>query len=334
MQGATHSHHGTGHDGEPRRGDPDTRPGREPRDSDPHQNLLSPDRATQPTCPQTDEAQPRHSPRSQPVTDPHRYPVVTHEQRAFTSPCTMRPIRQTWAPRESGHFRVLRIRAPTHQGSRQQCETRRTQFRRAPVESRSCRQIRASAPWRRSPDLPCRYSYRHRVSAAPALATQSNEINPITQHSRGIIDFKAGCNHSHTLPTWKTKRTRFHPSRSENHGLAGESPLQPPVQRAKTRDKANFAEAPWNQCAAEFGLLRRCFASRKQSEPNRDRCEPVPGKLVGGNGKNNTNPISSKPHRIKGLFRTIRSEHSGPASYKTRAGVSSSVLGFPNDGGT
>ena len=36
-----------------------------------------------------------------------------------------------------------------------------------------------TAPWRRSPGLPCRYSHRHRVSAAPALANPKQRNKPI-----------------------------------------------------------------------------------------------------------------------------------------------------------
>ena len=39
-----------------------------------------------------------------------------------------------------------------------------------------------TAPWRRSPELPCLYSYRQ---------TQGNETNPFSPNSRGTIDFKA-----------------------------------------------------------------------------------------------------------------------------------------------
>ena len=46
--GATPPHHPAGQ-GEPRRGDPNNSPGREPRDPNPHHHLLSPDRATQST---------------------------------------------------------------------------------------------------------------------------------------------------------------------------------------------------------------------------------------------------------------------------------------------
>ena len=33
-------------------------------------------------------------------------------------------------------------------------------------------------PWRRSPDLPCRYSYRHRLPPTPALANPSKRNKP------------------------------------------------------------------------------------------------------------------------------------------------------------
>ena len=36
-----------------------------------------------------------------------------------------------------------------------------------------------TAPWRRSPDLSCRYSYRHRVSIAPAPANPKQRNKPI-----------------------------------------------------------------------------------------------------------------------------------------------------------
>ncbi len=67
-----------------------------------------------------------------------------------------------------------------------------------PEQVSPCDEAARTAPWRRSPDLPYRYSYRHRASAAPALANLSNETNPISPNSREIMDCKAARNHSYT----------------------------------------------------------------------------------------------------------------------------------------
>ena len=70
-------------DAEPRRGDPDNSPGREPRDTDPRQSLLSPDRATQPLCHGADQARGAHEVRTYTQVDEgRRRPLPTEASPA------------------------------------------------------------------------------------------------------------------------------------------------------------------------------------------------------------------------------------------------------------
>ena len=64
------------------------------------------------------------------------------------------------------------------------------------------------AAWRRSPDLPWGYFYRHRVSAAPASG-KPKATNPFSPNSRGIIDCKAGATARGPCQPGKTKQARF-----------------------------------------------------------------------------------------------------------------------------
>ena len=67
-----------------------------------------------------------------------------------------------------------------------------------------------TAPWRRSPDLPCRYSYRHRLSAAPALANPRQRNKPNLPELAWNHQFQCQPQPlARTCQTRQTKRTQF-----------------------------------------------------------------------------------------------------------------------------
>ena len=193
---ATRSHHGASHDCEPRRGDPDNSPGREPRDTDPHQHLLSPERATQPTFPRR---QMRHSH----ATHPAAIPAIDS-----TGPWpTLRPPKTDTNP-------IAVTAEPVSTGlQRDSCETKRTQFHRSLLGPRSCSRIRAPAP--RLNDRKTKRTQSHRGPVRHRHGMPRKKTNSVswrtheTQRTRGQELPTLSAANGSTAQRETTKQTQF-----------------------------------------------------------------------------------------------------------------------------
>ena len=293
---ATNSHHGASHDRQPRRGGPDNSPGREPRDTDPHQHLLSPARAAQPTL--------------------LRRPL-THSHSTHRHPAHLGPIPVIDPGRRRGQPPTYR-RIPT------------APRRKAPNPARFC-QIRTRITWqitvgnepepvtnetnpippkRGMPLKPWAQDVGARRAVPAGLSRRAtrctkNEANPIPQNLPVSMSSKRISAHEPTLTDRGTKRTQL-------RSLAGQSlaqlkrkpcktnPIPPkcgtlpkprsqdvglrhaaPACRSRhwlheKRSEPNSAELAWDQCLPSRSQLTTQHSRlRERNEPNCGRCTAV-----------------------------------------------------------
>ena len=290
---AINSRHGAGHDREPRRGGPSNSPGCKPRDTDPHQHLLSPARAAQPTLLRRPLTH-RHSTHRHPA---HRgpIPVIDTGRHRGRSPMWRRSVQLPVERRQilPNPARSCQIRTPItwritvgHEREPVPNETNPI-----PPEARDA----AEAPAPR-----CRGTARRArlpVSPRHSLQEKQSEPNPAelawdqclpsrsqrtTQRSRPGERDEPNCGRRPASP-WRSSR-ESHAKQNEPNPAEARYAAEAPVPRYRgtarrarrpvsprhslheKRNEPNPAEAPWNHTRARDSGPPRCILKGPASE--------------------------------------------------------------------